>query len=125
MIKQVFSLIFILFNCTGPALIPAWEAQSQIGAAAEFRANKCQEECRDVNKANPSLCERRILPQPPLILFNDVQERNLNLCSIAITRTSCPLSTYPLACLLVYKKDNVGDIPWWVNFNQAVKDKFK
>ena len=125
MIKLFLLLIFIFLNCSGdPALIPAWDAQSQIGATAEFRATRCQEECRTANGANSPLCERRILPQPPLLLFKDVQERNLNVCSIAITRTSCPISTYPLACIFVYSKDEAKQIPWWVNFNEAAKRKF-
>jgi hypothetical protein len=124
--KYIILIILFILNYCGPvALIPAWDAQSQINSAVEFRATRCQDECRKTNGDNSPLCQNRVLPQPPLLLFDDVQERNLNLCSIAIIRTSCPLNAYPLICLLVYKPEQAGEIPWWMNFNESSKTKLR
>ncbi|MBP7280156.1 MAG: hypothetical protein KBA66_01170 [Leptospiraceae bacterium] len=99
--KSILFLLLFLFYCNEKP-IPAWQAQSQINAAAEFKAREC-------NQSGP--------PQPPLLVFTDQDSRNLNLCSIAITRTDCPFEGYPIICLSLYMKDKVDDIPWYLNFN--------
>lgn len=97
--------------------MPAWDAQSQINAAAVFKANECKKEClNDSTKTDKTQCTDA-LPQPPLYVFTDQDSRNLNLCSIAITRTNCPFNGYPIICLDIYIKKKTPDIPWYLNFN--------
>lgn len=55
--------------------VPVNEAQSQVYAAAKFAAEKC---------GTP-------IPNPPLIIVNPPLKRNLDLCSVSITRVGCPL----------------------------------
>lgn len=124
----ILLLCLNLFYCDVKP-VPAWDAQSQINAAAEFKANQCLRDCQTVQSAQPDISKRtpciRQLPFPPLLVLHDQDQRNLNLCSIAITRTSCPLTAYPLACLVVYVKKPVGDIPPYINFNEFSKQKFR
>ena len=130
MLRIAFLILFsiYIFNCDVKP-VPAWDAQSQINAAAEFKANQCLRDCQTAQLAQQDPSKRtsciRMLPFPPLLVLHDQDQRNLNLCSIAITRTSCPLSAYPLACLVVYVKKPVGDIPPYINFNEFSKQKFR
>ena len=118
-------LIFLFYNCEQKA-VPAWDAQSQINAAAEFKANQCLRDCQNAAGNNQSARDAcfRILPFPPLLVFKDQIQRNLDLCSIAITRTNCPLNAYPLACFGVYTDEAIGDISPLLNFNEFSKQKF-
>lgn len=109
--KLIFMSIFlILTNCLpNNPLVPAFDAQSQINAAAEYKAKEC----------------KTPVPQPPLYVFFDQQKRNVDLCSIAITRMQCPFYDYPIVCLGIYLKQPVPDFPWYVNFNELTKVRFK
>jgi hypothetical protein len=124
--SKVFFIILMIsfYNCEQKA-VPAWDAQSQINAAAEFKANQCLRDCQNSapNQAGKDACFR-ILPFPPLLVLKDQIQRNLDLCSIAITRTNCPLNAYPLACIGVYTDEAIGDISPLINFNEFSKQKF-
>nr|WP_244241474.1 hypothetical protein [Leptospira perdikensis] len=85
------------------------DAQSQVYAAAKFASEKC---------GNP-------IPNPPLVIVNKPIKRNLDLCTIAITRTECPFLGYPLPCTLIYLEKETGDIPWYLNFNEISKIQIK
>jgi hypothetical protein len=100
-LKRILFILAFLISCNEKP-VPAWDAQSQINAAADYKARECKQ-------AGP--------PQPPLLVFTDQDSRNLNLCSVAITRTSCPFSGYPVICLGIYTTEKLGDIPWYLNFN--------
>lgn len=83
-------------------------AQSQIYAAADFKSKQC---------GTP-------IPQPPLLVFTDQLQRNLDLCSIAITRMECPFNGYPIICLGLYTPESVPELPWYANFKELTKQRF-
>ncbi|MCG6144418.1 hypothetical protein [Leptospira bandrabouensis] len=103
-------LILFVINC-GPGIdrVDTNDAQSQIYSAAKFAADKC---------GNP-------IPNPPLLVLNKPIQRNLDLCTIAITRTECPFLGYPLPCTLIYLEQETGEIPWYLNFNEISKTQIK
>ncbi|EOQ96893.1 hypothetical protein LEP1GSC195_3751 [Leptospira wolbachii serovar Codice str. CDC] len=106
------SLFFIVLavNCgSGIDRVETNDAQSQVYAAAKFASEKC---------GNP-------IPNPPLLVLNKPVQRNLDLCTIAITRTECPFLGYPLPCTLIYLEQETGDIPWYLNFNEISKTQIK
>lgn len=108
--RIIIICLVLLTNCLpNNPLVPAFDAQSQINAAAEYKAKECQ---------TP-------VPQPPLYVFFDQQKRNVDLCSIAITRMECPFYEYPIICLGIYLKQPVPELPWYVNFNELTKTRFK
>ncbi|MCB1178210.1 MAG: hypothetical protein KDK36_11565, partial [Leptospiraceae bacterium] len=95
-------LALFLNNCVPyDDKISSWDAQSQLNAAVDFKAKECK---------TPS-------PQPPLYVFTDQEKRNLDLCTIAITRLTCPFNDYPIICLGIYIDSPTPDIPWYMNFN--------
>ncbi|EPG66103.1 hypothetical protein ACE5IS_11760 [Leptospira wolffii] len=96
-----FFLFFL--ECTREDTVPEGDANSQIYAAAQYLSNKC---------GDP-------LPSPFPVAIGDVQKRNLDLCSIAITKSECPFVGYPVACLLIYYDKPTGEIPWYLNFKDA------
>ncbi|TGK89459.1 hypothetical protein EHQ23_03470 [Leptospira bourretii] len=100
----------LITNC-GPGVdrVDTNDAQSQVYAAAKFASEKC---------GNP-------IPNPPLVILNKPIQRNLDLCTIAITRTECPFLGYPLPCTLIYLEQETGDIPWYLNFNEISKIQIK
>ncbi|MBM9548606.1 hypothetical protein JWG40_16390 [Leptospira sp. 201903074] len=107
--------IFILtvgltYHC-GPGVdrVETNDAQSQVYAAAKFASEKC---------GNP-------IPNPPLVILNKPIQRNLDFCTIAITRTECPFLGYPLPCTLIYLEKETGDLPWYLNFNELSKIQIK
>lgn len=101
-------IIFLLVYCRpAETTVPAFDAQSQINAAADFKAKECNQP----------------VPQPPLYVFTDQEQRNVDLCSIAITRLSCPFDGYPIICLGIYMPDPVPDIPWYLNFDELTKER--
>lgn len=85
------------------------DAQSQIYFAADFKAKKC---------GTP-------IPTPPLIVFTDQIQRNLDLCTIAITRLDCPFADYPIICLGIYSPDAVPNIPWYISFKELSNRRIK
>jgi len=85
------------------------DAQNQIYFSADFKAKKCGTS----------------IPQPPLIVFTDQIQRNLDLCTIAITRMDCPFDGYPVICLGIYSPDAVPGLPWYVNFKELTKTRIK
>ncbi|MEM7180815.1 MAG: hypothetical protein AAF518_07875 [Spirochaetota bacterium] len=89
--------------------IPAFNAQSQINAAADFKAKECNQD----------------VPQPPLYVFADQEQRNVDLCSIAITRLKCPFGGYPIICFGLYTSSPTPEIPWYLNFNALTDERFK
>jgi len=106
------SLAFISFfiSCAQTdETVPVSDAQSQILAAAKFAADKCG----------------TLIPEPFLLVVNEPIKRNLDLCTISITRTGCPFTGYPLPCLLIYSQKDPGDIPWYINFNGVSKEQLK
>lgn len=108
-IITLFLLVIIQFCTPINDKVPAWDAQTQINAAAEFKAKEC---------SSP-------VPQPPLYVFTDQIQRNLDLCSIAITRTNCPFTGYPIICMGIYLSKPVSSLHWLFNFDEFAKQKFK
>ena len=105
-----FLIIAMTTNCgSGVDHVDTSDAQSQVYAAAKFASEKC---------GNP-------IPNPPLVIVNKPIQRNLDLCTIAITRTECPFLGYPLPCTLIYLEKETGDIPWYLNFNEISKTQIK
>lgn len=103
-----FSLLFL--NCVREDTVPQGDANSQIYAAAKFVSDKCEDP----------------LPANLPVAIGDVQRRNLDLCSIAITKSECPFVGYPIACVLIYYDKPVGEIPWYLNFEDTfVKPKIQ
>ncbi|AXR62659.1 hypothetical protein [Leptospira mayottensis] len=90
-------------NCTKSEVVSAGDSQSQIYAAAKYLSNKC---------GNP-------IPTPIPFTVQGVKQRNLDICTIAITRSECPFVSYPLACVLIYVDNPIGDIPWYINFQEV------
>ncbi|EMJ96705.1 hypothetical protein [Leptospira alstonii] len=115
---QKFRLVFVCVlisialsqNCAQAEVVSPSDSQSQIYAAANYLSNKC---------GTP-------IPTPIPIVVEGVQQRNLDLCTIAITRSECPFVSYPFACVLIYANDSLGEIPWYVNFQDIfVKTKIQ
>ncbi|WP_425460698.1 hypothetical protein [Leptospira gomenensis] len=95
-------------NCVRPEVVTPKDSQSQIYAAASFLANKC---------GTP-------IPVPFPVVVEDVQQKNLDLCTIAITKSECPFVSYPFACVLIYVDKPLDDIPWYLNFQEVfIKNK--
>ncbi|WBF96316.1 hypothetical protein LIX31_16970 [Leptospira kirschneri] len=112
----LWEFVFILIlsvcsqNCVRPEVVSASNSQSQIYAAANYLSNKC---------GNP-------IPVPMPLVVEDVEQRNLDLCTIAITRSECPFISYPFACVLIYVKEPIGEIPWYLDFQEVfVKTKIQ
>lgn len=102
--------IGLTIHCgTGVDRVDTNDAQSQVYAAAKFASEKC---------GNP-------IPNPPLVIINKPIQRNLDFCTIAITRTECPFLGYPLPCTLIYLEKETGDLPWYLNFNELSKIQIK
>lgn len=100
----------VLLNCVRPEVVSPSDSQSQIYAAANYLANKC---------GTP-------IPSPFPVVLEDVQQKNLDLCTIAITRSECPFVSYPFACVLLYVDKPLDDIPWYLNFQETfVKTKIQ
>ncbi len=98
------------YNCVPyEEKISAWNAQTQVNAAVDFKAKQCNS----------------FAPQPPLYVFTDQVQRNLDLCTIAITRMECPFNEYPIICLGIYTESETPEIPWYINFNELTKVRFK
>lgn len=103
-------IFFVLFITCVPVSdkVPQWDAQTQINAAIDFKAKECG--------GDP--------PQPPLYVMYDQYERNVDLCSIAITRMECPLDGYPIICIAIYLSKPYPEIKWYENFNELTKVRF-
>ncbi len=99
----------LLISCAAEDRVPTNEAQSQLYAAAKFAADRC---------GTP-------IPEPYFLILNEPIRRNLDLCTISITRTGCPFSGYPLPCALIYLENDPGDLPWYLNFNELSKQQIK
>ncbi|ALO28319.1 MULTISPECIES: hypothetical protein [Leptospira] len=100
---SILVLAVLLQNCTKSEVVSAGDSQSQIYAAANYLSNKC---------GNP-------IPTPMPFTVQGVKQRNLDICTIAITRSECPFVSYPLACVLIYVDNPIGDIPWYINFQEV------
>ncbi len=115
--KQIFGrfamIVFIQLLLVGcipvDDKIPKEDAQSQIYYAADFKAKKC---------GTP-------IPSPPLLVFTDQLQRNLDLCTIAITRLECPFSEYPIICLGIYSPEPIPEIPWYIDFKELTNRRIK
>ncbi|WCL48684.1 hypothetical protein [Leptospira sp. GIMC2001] len=103
----LIGLIFTQYNCVQQDLVDRDEAYNEIYFALNYKSRECGRE----------------IPPLPLILLEDVSRRNLDLCTISITRTDCSEGDYPITCLLLYIEDDVQDIPWYFNFNDLSKRK--
>lgn len=126
--RTLLFILLALMNCSPASpLVPMWDAQSQINAAADYKVRDCKKKCVDEAKGDQSKLAGCVdtPPSPPLLIFTDQNERNLNLCAISILRTDCPFTGYPIMCLGVYMDDPIGEIPWYVNFNETAKKKLK
>ncbi|TGL61095.1 hypothetical protein EHQ64_11610 [Leptospira sarikeiensis] len=95
-------------RCSSEETISVEDAQSQVFSAVQYVSKKC---------GDPA-------PSPPLIVFDEVYKRNLDLCTIAITRTECPFLGYPISCVLMYLDKEASNIPWYVNYEELNKIKF-
>jgi hypothetical protein len=107
-----FLIIFLgfLINCVPvDDKISKEDAQSQIYFAADFKAKKCGTS----------------IPSPPLLVFTDQIQRNLDLCTIAITRLDCPFSEYPIICLGIYSPEPIPDLPWYIDFKELTNRRIK
>ncbi|EKP11549.1 hypothetical protein [Leptospira borgpetersenii] len=100
---SILVLAVLLQNCTKSEVVSAGDSQSQIYAAANYLSNKC---------GNP-------IPTPMPFTVQGIKQRNLDICTIAITRSECPFVSYPLACVLIYVDNPIGDIPWYINFQEV------
>ncbi|MDX1956946.1 MAG: hypothetical protein SFU98_00140 [Leptospiraceae bacterium] len=125
--KTFSILILILWNCLPTeSKVSLVNAQSQINAAVNFKAKSCRDECLKANPNNQTICPSGNPPQPPLFVFTDQMQRNLDFCSIAILRTNCPFDGYPIACIgIYYEQGTPNELPWYFNFNELAKNKFK
>ncbi|XDD52439.1 hypothetical protein AB3N59_19080 [Leptospira sp. WS92.C1] len=95
-------------NCAQEEVVSPADSQSQLHAAANYLSNKC---------GTP-------IPVPFPIIVEEVQQKNLDLCTIAITKSECPFVSYPFACILIYVDKPLNDIPWYLNFQEIfVKTK--
>ncbi|TGN00120.1 hypothetical protein [Leptospira dzoumogneensis] len=106
---RVFAFSFfciLLVDCVREDTVPQGDANSQIYAAAEYLSKKC---------GDP-------IPQHFPVAIGDVQRRNLDLCSIAITKADCPFISYPAVCLWIYYDKPAGEIPWYLNFKDVFVD---
>ena len=110
-----------IWNCSIENTVNAFDAQSQVNAAVKFRVDKCNE---DEKKNNPNSTVTYYPPQPWLYVMNDPIQRNLDLCTIAITKSECPFLYYPLVCMFIYQKKEAGKFPN-ILFNEAIKIKIK
>ncbi|MCB1143663.1 MAG: hypothetical protein H7A24_03515 [Leptospiraceae bacterium] len=110
-LKLVSILIFLgISNCMMVEdMISKNDAQSQIYFAANFKAKECN---------TP-------IPEPQLLVFSDQYKRNLDLCTIAITKMDCPFDGYPIICMGIYTNKETPSIPWYLNFKELTKTKFK
>lgn len=100
---------FLLIACVPVSdKVPQWDAQTQINAALDFKAKQCGS----------------AVPQPPLYVLRDQFKRNVDLCSIAITRMDCPLDGYPIICMAIYLSKPYPEIKWYENFNELTKIRF-
>lgn len=103
----VFVLGWFSASCIAQENLEQEEANSQIFSAASYKAREC---------GNP-------IPDPYLyVISKEVPQRNIDLCTFAILRTTCPLNSFPAVCILIYL-DELGDIPQPLNFNDFVNDK--
>ncbi|MCC6276030.1 MAG: hypothetical protein IT569_09250 [Leptospiraceae bacterium] len=109
------------WNCSIDNTVNSFDAQSQVNAAVKFKVDKCNE---DEKKNNPSSTITYYPPQPWLYVVNDPIRRNLDLCTIAITKSECPFLNYPLICLFIYQKKEAGKLPNII-FNEIIKIKIK
>ncbi|WP_394854631.1 hypothetical protein [Leptospira ellisii] len=108
LIAVLLSVSVLSQNCVRPEVVTPKDSQSQIYAAASFLANKC---------GTP-------IPVPFPIVVDDVQQKNLDLCTIAITKSECPFVSYPFACVLIYVDKPLDDVPWYLNFQEVfIKNK--
>ncbi|WP_411823833.1 hypothetical protein [Leptospira sp. 'Mane'] len=105
----LFSFAIFLQCMAQEDRVPVDEAQSQVYAAAKFAADKCGTG----------------IPNPPLLIVSPPLKRNLDLCSISITRVGCPFVGFPIACTLIYLQKDPGNIPWYANFNELSKQQIK
>ncbi|PJZ70656.1 hypothetical protein CH373_06880 [Leptospira perolatii] len=103
---KIFILLIaiVLGNCVTKDVVSAGDSNSQILAAANFLANKCG----------------TTIPQPIPLAVSDVYRRNLDLCSIAITKSECPFVGYPVACLFIYFDKPAEQIPWYINYKDSL-----
>jgi hypothetical protein len=107
---SMVSLLLTVGNCApGEETVEINDAQSQVYAAAKFAADRCGTR----------------IPEPFLIIVTKPIKRNLDLCTISLTRTGCPFVGYPLPCVLIYSQKDPGDIPWYINFNGISKVQIK
>jgi hypothetical protein len=98
--------LIVLGNCAVSDSIPQKDAQSQILSAINAKAKECNS-----------------IPATILPVVLDVPQRNLDLCTIAILRSECPLVQYPLACVLIYFEKPIGQFPKLFNFNDLINTK--
>nr|WP_245667263.1 hypothetical protein [Leptospira tipperaryensis] len=104
----ILGIMLFSQNCVRPEVVHPNDSQSQIYAAASYLARKCGTQ----------------IPVPFPIVVEDVQQKNLDLCTIAITRSECPFVSYPFACVLLYVDKPLDDIPWYLNYQEVfVKTK--
>ncbi|TGN17291.1 hypothetical protein [Leptospira idonii] len=104
-----FMLAGFISCAPGEDRVAVNDAQSQIYAAAKFAADKC---------GTP-------IPEPAILVINEPLKRNLDLCTISLTRVGCPFVGFPITCLLIYLEKDPGDIPWYMNFNELSKQQIK
>jgi hypothetical protein len=102
----ILLIVFTITNCAVSDTIPQKDAQSQILAAMNAKSKEC------------NTTAVTILP-----VVIDVPQRNLDLCTIAILRSECPLVQYPLACVLIYFDKSLGEFPKLFNFNELINRK--
>ncbi|WCL47691.1 hypothetical protein [Leptospira sp. GIMC2001] len=94
-------------GCVADTTLDSDEANSQIYSAISYKAREC---------GNP------IPSQYLFVVSEKVPQRNIDLCTIAILRTECPLNSFPIACVMIYLEE-VREIPPGINFLDFIDAK--
>ena len=100
-------LIVVQTSCAADTTLDTDEANSQIFSAISYKAREC---------GNP------IPSQYLFVVSKKVPQRNIDLCTIAILRTDCPLNSFPLVCVMIYLEE-INDIPPGLNFLDFIDAK--
>jgi hypothetical protein len=110
--KRFFSsvsmiLLGFICNCAQSSTLDTEHANSQLFSAASYKSREC---------GNP------IPTQALYVVSDNVPQRNIDLCTYAILRTSCPFDSFPTVCVLIYLEE-LGSFPKFINFGDLVNEK--
>lgn len=101
------AMLGVVLSCVQTNDLDTDHANSQLFSAASYKAREC---------GNP-------IPSQYLYVISDkVPQRNVDLCTFAIMRTSCPFDSFPTVCVLIYLEE-FGSVPKYLNFGDIVNEK--